>query len=140
MRISARSDYACKALLELTLYWPNKSPIHINSISKREGIPLRYLVHILIQLKRLGLVDSMRGKDGGYVLAKPPDRISLGEVIRNIGGPLLPVAHSATKKDSVFATIWDEVEDAMARVLDKISFEDIANKAKGIEKAIMYQI
>lgn len=140
MRISARCDYACKALLELALHWPSKEPMQIHTISEKQDIPMRYLVHILIQLKRIGLVVSMRGKQGGYNLAKPPHKISLGEVMRNIGGPLLPMANSARKKESVFATIWNEVEGAMAKVLDRITFEDISSKAKGMGGAIIYQI
>ena len=140
MRISARCDYACRALLELAFHWPNKDPVQTYTISERQDVPMKYLVQILIQLRRMGLVKSVRGKQGGYYLAKPPGNISLGEVIREVGGPLLPMANSATKKESVFATIWTEVEEAMARVLDKISFEDILNKAKGIEAAIVYQI
>lgn len=140
MRISARCDYACRALLELALYWPSKKPIQIHTISKKQNIPMKYLVQILIQLKRIGLVKSVRGKQGGYILASSPDRISLGEVVRQIVGPLLPLANSAMKRDSIFITIWEEVEGVMAKVLDKITFEDIANKAKGIENAITYQI
>lgn len=140
MRISARCDYACKALLELALHWPNEEPLHILAISEKQDIPMKYLVQILIQLKRMSLVESVRGKQGGYKLAKPPHSITLGKMMRNIGGPLLPVAGSATKGKSVFATIWNEVEEAMAKVLDKITFEDIANKAKGMAGAIIYQI
>lgn len=140
MRISARCDYACKALLELALHWPSKSPLQIHIISQRQDIPIKYLVQILIQLKRRGFVESIRGKQGGYILAKTPKQISLGEVMRETGGPLLPTANSATKKELVFSTIWKEVEGAMARVLDKITFEDIANRAKGTEGAILYQI
>lgn len=101
---------------------------------------MKYLVHILIQLKRMGLVESVRGKQGGYKLLKPPNKISLGEVIRAIGGPLLPVVNSATKEESVFATIWTEAEGAMAKVLDRITFEDISNREKGMKGAIVYQI
>ncbi len=140
MRISARCDYACRALLELVLHWPNKESLSIHTISERKSIPMKYLVHILIQLKRMGLVESVRGKRGGYKLLKPPNKISLGEVIREVGGPLLPVTNSATKEESVFSTIWREVEGAMARVLDKITFEDISNKEKGMKGAIVYQI
>jgi Rrf2 family protein len=140
MRISARCDYACKALLELALHWPSKAPIQVHAISEKQDIPMKYLVQILLQLKRMGLVESIRGKQGGYILAKTPNRISLGEVMREIGGPLLPVVNSAAKVGSVFATIWNEVEEAMAKVLDKITFEDISNKAKGIHGAIIYQI
>ena len=140
MRISARCDYACKALLELALHWPNKESLSIHTISEKQNIPVKYLVHILIQLKRMGLVESVRGKQGGYKLLKPPNKISLGEVIREVGGPLLPVANSATKEESVFSTIWREVEGAMAKVLDKITFEDISNREQGMKGAIVYQI
>ena len=140
MRISARCDYACRALLELALHWPSKDPLHIHTISENQNIPMKYLVQILIQLKRMGLLGSIRGKQGGYILTKPPNKISLGDVIRETAGPLLPLANSVVKKKLVFATIWTEVEDAMAKVLDKITFEDILNKAKGIDRAIIYQI
>lgn len=140
MRISARCDYACKALLELSLHWPSKEPLHIHAISKNQDIPMRYLVQILIQLKRMGLVNSLRGKQGGYILSKPPHKITLGEVIRETGGPLLPLANSGVKNNSVFATIWKEVEKSMAKILDKISFEDILNSAKGMKGTIVYQI
>lgn len=140
MRISARCDYACKALLELALHWPNNRPISRNVISEKHNIPMKYLVQILIQLKRMGLVDSIRGKQGGYKLAKAPNEISLGEVLREVGGPLLPLANSITEGESVFTKIWKEVEEAMAKVLDNVTFEDIANRAKGLENAIIYQI
>ncbi len=140
MRISARCDYACRALLELTLHWPNKAPLQIHTISERQAIPMRYLVQILIQLKRMRLVTSIRGKEGGYNLAEPPNKISLGEVLRQMGGPLLPMARSAAKGGSVFGAIWNEVEDAMAKVLDKVTFEDILNKVKGVRGTQIYQI
>jgi Rrf2 family protein len=140
MRISARCDYACKAIMELSLHWPDKEPLPIHTISKRQGIPMKYLVHILIELKNIGLVKSSRGKEGGYILAQPPGKITLGELIRHIGGPLLPVAETGTKKGSVFAEVWKEAEDAMAKVFDKVTFEDIVNKARTMDKAIVYQI
>jgi Rrf2 family protein len=101
---------------------------------------MRYLVQILIQLKRAGFVASVRGKEGGYNLRKAPARITLGEVMRQTNGPLLPVAEQSGRKESVFATVWKEVEGAMAKILDKVSFEDIAGKARGIQNAIIYQI
>ena len=140
MRISARCDYACRALLELALHWPSKEPLTLQVVSSRQNIPVRYLVQILIQLKRIGLVSSVRGKAGGYVLAKAPTAISLGQVLRQIGGPLVPMAETAQTKGSLFATIWSEVEGAMAKVLDGVYFEDIMKKARGVEGAINYQI
>ncbi len=140
MRISARCDYACKALLELAVHWPGDTPLQIYTISERQSIPIRYLVQILIQLKRMGLVSSVRGKDGGYNLAKLPDEITLGEVMRQIGGPLLTVSKSVAERESVFAAIWDEVDDAIAKILDKVTFEDIADRSKGKRGAFVYQI
>lgn len=140
MRISARCDYACKAILELSLHWPSKDPLHIQDISRRQNVPIRYLIQILIQLKRLGLVKSARGKEGGYNLSCRPDKITLSRVIRQTAGPLLPVADSVAKNDSAFSAIWKEVEGVMAEILDKITFEDIINKVKGAQALINYQI
>lgn len=140
MRISARCDYACRALLELSLHWPDNAPVHIQKISENQEIPERYLVQILIQLKRLGLVTSSRGKEGGYNLAKPPEDIRLGEVMRTISGNLLPIADSALRNGSVFVGIWKEVEGVMEDILGKVSFADICRKLTNKENVIMYQI
>ncbi len=140
MRISARCEYACKALLELALHWPDRDPLQIYAISEKQEIPLRYLVQILIQLKRAGFVKSARGKEGGYNLAKSPDEIKMGEVMRQTTGQLLPISELASGGDPVFDEIWREAEEAIANVLDKITFEDILNKAKGLEASLNYQI
>ena len=140
MRISARCDYACRALLELSLHWPGKTPIRIQDISERQSIPERYLVQILLQLKRMGFVVSSRGKEGGYNLAMPPEDVRLGEVMRTFTGSLLPMADSAKENNSVFLGIWEEVEGVMADVLDNVSFADICKKTDQKEKVIVYHI
>jgi Rrf2 family protein len=140
MRVSARCDYACRALLELSLHWPDKTPVHIHQISENQEMPERYLVHILLQLKRLGLVTSLRGKEGGYTLAKSPEDIRLGEVMKAISGDLLPISDSALISGSVFVGIWKEVEGVMGDILGKVSFADICKKMTQKEKVIMYQI
>jgi len=140
LRISAESEYAFRALLELALNWPASNLVQVSMIAKRQDIPIKYLEQILIQLKSTRLVESVRGKQGGYRLAKAPGEISLGEVMRKIEGPLLQLSDTATQKKSVFTAIWKEVEGAMVKVLDKVNFEDIANKAKSMEGAMIYQI
>ena len=140
MRISARCDYACRALLELSLHWPEEQPLAIHTISERQDIPMRYLVQILLQLKRGGYVASVRGKEGGYNLAMPPVQVKLGEVLREMGGPLLPVANSHEGNNGVFSGVWTEVEQAMAQVVDRVTFEDIAGKARGKIGTLIYQI
>lgn len=140
MRISARCDYACRAILELSLHWPSKSPMTISEISRRQGIPIRYLIQILIQLKRAGLVNSVRGKEGGYNLLRPPEELTLHEIVTLVGGDLLPVAESAKNKDSVFSFVWAEVKGVMGDVLKKVTFKDIVEKEKGHNKALVYYI
>jgi len=140
MRISARCDYACKALLELALRWPNREPAQISAISRNQDIPTKYLVQILIQLKRLGLVNSVRGKEGGYNLSKDPRDITLGSVMRGIGGPLLPVVNRKKKGRSVFRSVWNEVESTIAGVLDKITFREICIRERESAESFNYQI
>jgi len=140
MRILAESEYACRALLELALNWPGRNLTQVSAIAKRQDIPVKYLEQILIQLKSARIVESVRGKQGGYRLAMAPREISLSEVMRKIKGPLLQVADTATQKKSVFTAIWKEVEDSIVKVLDKVNFEDIANKTKSKESAMIYQI
>ncbi len=140
MRISAKCDYACRALLELSFHWPDKEPIAINEIAIKQNIPLKYLVQILILLKSAGFVNSVRGKHGGYVLLKPPSQITVRDVLKHVAGPLLPMADSARKKESIFLPIWNEIEDILAKGLEKITFEDIESRAKGEKQALNYQI
>ncbi len=141
MQISATCDYACRALLELALRRPSREPVRINTIAERQNIPIKYLTQILLQLKRAGLVESVRGKDGGYILAKEPEEISMGEVMREFGGPVFSAAaKNGGKKESIFDTIWEEVGYAAAKVLDGVTLEDIAKKAREEEYAITYHI
>lgn len=140
MKISARCEYACRALLELALHWPKAAPLQIQTISSRQKIPMRYLVHILIQLKRAGFVASVRGKEGGYNLAKSPNGIKLGDVVREIGGALGVKAGQNRKKNSVFLSVWTEAGDAISEVFNKTSLEDIRDRVNGVEEAIIYQI
>lgn len=141
MRVSARCEYACKALLELSLHWPSSLPLSINTISNKQKIPMRFLVQILMQLKRIELVKSIRGKEGGYLLSKIPKEISLGYVIREMQGPFIQLANKKLKgKDNVFFPIWQEVERAIGNVLDTVTFQDICDKIKDLQKAIIYQI
>jgi len=142
MRISAKCDYACRALLELALHWPKPEPLQIHAVAESQAIPLRYLVQILIQLKQMKLVVSVRGKQGGYRLSAPPETIKLGQVIRAICGPLLPAATgvSPQKRPDVFKNIWNEVEGDIAKVLDQITFAEICEKTKILDKALTYHI
>src|ERR1700754_3198967 len=86
MKLSAKTEYACLAVLELAARYETAEPIRIRTIADQHGIPSRFLVQILLQLKGAGFVLSTRGASGGYQLAKPPSEVSLGEVMTVIEG------------------------------------------------------
>src|SRR5438309_8622124 len=81
MKISAKAEYACLAILALARPKPDDSPMRIREIAESNGIPPRFLVQILLQLKGAGLVHSTRGASGGYMLGKSPDQISIADII-----------------------------------------------------------
>jgi Rrf2 family protein len=88
--ISQRAKYALRALVAL-VETPAGEPLMISEISRRKAIPKKFLEQILLELKRAGIVDSRRGRLGGYVLARPPERVTFGEVLRLIDGPVAPL-------------------------------------------------
>ncbi|NQU07968.1 MAG: Rrf2 family transcriptional regulator [Candidatus Abyssubacteria bacterium] len=146
MKVSAKGDYACRALLELALRFDSTSPVHVREIAKKQRIPQKYLVQILVMLKSAGLVRSKRGADGGYLLSRPPSEITLGEVIRLVDGPLLPVKCSS---EDVTATceliptcaihpVWEDVREAISDIVDNITYEDLCRRTH--EMAEMYYI
>jgi len=89
MNISARCEYACRAMLELALHEWDEKLLSVGQIAEQQGIPEKYLVHIMLQLKRAGLVESCRGASGGYRLQRGPDSITLLDIIEAIDGPIL---------------------------------------------------
>ena len=132
--ISQRAKYALRALLALAESQAGE-PLMIAEISKRQSIPKKFLEQILLELKRAGIVDSRRGRLGGYVLARPPERVTFGEVLRLIDGPLalLPclskIAYRRCADCSDEATcevrrVFARVADTTREVLDSTTLAD----------------
>lgn len=143
MKLNAKLGYVCAALLELGLNWSRKEPVQVQAIARNQRIPIRYLVQILIHLKTLGFVTSERGKQGGYRLNKAPSQIILGDVIREVQGPLVHISGLKSGKSAkvdVFNQIWDEVDEAISKVVDKITLEDMCMRSKNLERTILYEI
>jgi Rrf2 family protein len=135
MRISAKTEYACIAMLELASQCGSEGPVRIREIAERHGVPPRFLVQILLQLKGAGLVTSVRGAAGGYRLLAPPDQISLGRIMEVIDGLLDEEApKSAASPDSpavkVLMQAWKEVSAMHFKMLDGISLADLLERAK----------
>ena len=133
MKISAKTDYACRALLELSLHWPNSEPLAIHVISKHQNIPVKFLIQILLNLKQLGLVQSIRGKKGGYILGKAPREITVCQIIQNF-------SEGNLNHSSVFEPIWQEAEKMYFDFLKGKNFEIIAQKQKNLGEVPMYMI
>ena len=137
MKISAKIDYASKALLELANAWPNPRPMPIQEIADSQEIPLKFLTQILINLKQMGLVKSTRGKSGGYVLAKPPKDIVLSDVIRAFGGLETGRLYQT---NSIMEDIWEEVDDKFVTTLKKFNFQQILERQKEKDNMVNYVI
>jgi len=146
MRVTYKGDYALKTILDLALH-DEKAPVTIHDLAKRSDIPAKFLEQILLDLKRGGFVISRRGKVGGYLLARSAAKITVGEVIRFIDGPIEPIACVDNKyKDCsdinkcIFKDIWRRVSEAVSKIIDEITFEDLARKVKKSDSALVYQI
>lgn len=129
MNISVKSEYALKAVFDLASQYlamgqgTGMTPVKIADIAKRQKIPQKFLELILAGLKQNGFVDSRRGAEGGYLLARPPDSITVGEVLRaveNIKGS------SRQGNEDPFSEIWERVDLAVSDVLDRTSFAELA--------------
>src|SRR5204863_9382446 len=132
MKISARDEYACSAVLELAMNYDSEAPIRVQDIAERQGIPMKFLFQIMQILKRVDLVRSRRGTEGGYALTRAPALITVGEVIRAMSGPFVQLSCSDSGhfaddcgKQSTchFKPIWGEVDRAIAGVVNNITFE-----------------
>ena len=133
MKVSAKTEYACLAMLELAARYGSGEPVRIRTIAEEHGIPSRFLVQILLQLKGAGFVSSTRGASGGYQLIKPPEEISLGEVMSVIEGQDTEVTnsgadHSPTAR--VLVDAWREVAQVQHNTLYGITFGDLVGRIK----------
>lgn len=146
MRITYKGDYALKAVLDLAIHY-DKGLVTIHEIARRIDAPIKFMEQVLLDLKRGGFVESRRGKIGGYMLAKPPKEIRVGDVVRFIDGPIEPIAcveknyTGCTEINKcVFKDIWRRVAAATADIIDGVTFEDLARRAKKAQQALSYTI
>ena len=130
MRVSAKTDYALRAALELAAA-PDEKPVKGERIATAQAIPLRFLENILMQLRHAGLVESRRGADGGYKLARAPEEIALADVIRAIDGPLAGVSGQRPETLDFKGTseplrdVWIAVRASLRSVLEHITLADV---------------
>lgn len=140
MKVSSKTKYALLTVLDLTMY-RNTGVIKVPDISRRQGIPQKFLEQILLILRNGCIVSSKRGARGGYYLTRPPSEISLAAIIRLTEKDLLPQeAGDSRGEDSVFDDIWNEIDDYMESKLEALDMQQIsdsvATKAKVLEFSI----
>jgi len=142
MKLSLRGEYALRALVFLGLNY-DASVVRIARISENQNVPQRFLEQILNELKSAGVVESRRGVAGGYRLSKPPDRISLAQVIRHIEGPLAPVSCVSEKyyarcscPDEArcsIRSVMKDVREAIVNILERVTIADLCERAKQLQ-------
>jgi Rrf2 family cysteine metabolism transcriptional repressor len=125
MNISVKGEYALQAIFDLSSQPPGE-PVKIADIARRQRIPQKFLELILSGLKQGGFVESRRGAEGGYLLARSPEAISVGEVLRFVEGPLQGRGNRQRRKsETPFSAMWQEVDRAVSDIVDHRTFADL---------------
>ena len=130
MRVSAKADYAIRAMVELAA--AEGGPLKADRISQAQEIPVKFLENIMTDLRNAGLVRSQRGIEGGYWLTRPAEEINLAQVIRAVDGPLANVRGRRSEEVSFSGTaeplrdVWVAVRASLRRVLEAVTLADVA--------------
>ena len=136
--LSNKTKYAIKALVALAR---NKEPMTILQIAEKEIIPKKFLEAILLELRKAGILNSKKGKGGGYVLARAPQDISVGDIIRTLDGSFSEIFFESDNKEiNEIKIIMKEVRDAMSNILDKTSLGEVIERACNGQNVLNYVI
>jgi len=149
MKVSQRVTYGIMAAVDLAMN-AKETPIQARAIARRQGIPVRFLEQVLNAMKKAGLVDSLRGSQGGYMLQKEPSALSVADILEALEGPVLHRAFGGrpaldrylTKQELLLGQVWKQVAQAEHDVLQRITIEDLAGRQRAIEarRSPMYHI
>jgi len=144
MKLSMKTDYALRALFTLVEFYGG-DPIPIRELARRNDAPKRFLEHIMLDLKSKGWVESVAGKHGGYVLARSPEKITMGEVVRHFDGILAPI-HCVSVSDYQkcsqepvcrFRRVMLEIRNYVARTMDSATLAQVW-KGKPVTKSEVF--
>jgi Rrf2 family cysteine metabolism transcriptional repressor len=139
VKLSVKSDYAARAVLWLSQHYPEGAARTVEEMASAQDIPPKYLVQILIELKSAQIVKSQRGKEGGYLLARPPAKITFGDVLRCIHGEIFDSPGLANPQSPAeLRQAWRRMRDAVNDTADAITFQQLLEA--GGDKGKMYYI
>lgn len=137
MNISSRCEYGCRAAIELAHHQASQDTVTSVTIAERRHIPEKYLVHILLQLKRAGIVRSVRGAQGGYMLSRPAEDITLLDIVEAIDGPVLDPLPVNDNQSDEMKPAWRGVAEGIEEVLRRTTVRQLADNAGSAD---MYHI
>ncbi|WP_027091237.1 cysteine metabolism transcriptional regulator CymR [Cohnella thermotolerans] len=139
MKISTKGRYGLTIMMELAARF-GEGPISLKSIAEKNGLSEHYLEQLIAPLRNAGMVKSIRGAYGGYILSKEPEAITAGDVIRILEGPISPVDFTE-EDDPAKRDLWLRIRDSIANVLDSTSLSDLINfKEEGAPDSYMFYI
>ena len=141
MLVSKRCQYALRAVFELAKHY-GQYPLKTAQIAKSQAIPVRFLEVILCELKKAGFVNSQRGNVGGYILVIPPEKLTVGDLIRFIQGPVGPVSCIISDSqescplygDCAFISMWEKVQKSINRIYDSTTYQELVDQERRKEK------
>jgi Rrf2 family protein len=146
MRISSKGDYGLRALFDLAQRY-GEGPVQSDDIATRQGVPVNYLNQLLIIMRRAGLIESIRGPQGGHLLARPPDQITLLEILTVLEGQF--IASDSGREDlrplqlddsEIINNVWNEIRTTLEERLRAITLEDLCQRKRQREGSVMYYI
>ena len=139
MKLLVKSDYAARAVLWLAQHYPQGQARKVEEMASSQGITRGYLLQILIELKAAGIVTSCRGKEGGYLLARPPAKITFGDVLRAVHGEIFDSpALSDPQIPPELHEAWGRLREAVNQFADSINFQELLDQSA--DKGKMYCI
>ncbi|WP_031515599.1 RrF2 family transcriptional regulator [Desulfofalx alkaliphila] len=141
MKLSTKGHYGLRAMFDLALHY-SENPIPLKTVAERQQLSENYLEQLIAALRKAGLVNSVRGPQGGYILARRPDEITVGDIIRVLEGPIAPLecVNETDPGDCdqfnycISRNVWAKVRDSINDVLDSISLADMCLEAEQIEQ------
>lgn len=147
MKLSTKGRYGLKAMFQLSILYGD-GPIPLKLIAEKQNIPDQYLEQLVAALRKEGYVKSVRGAQGGYMLALPPEKITVGDIIRTLEGPVAPSecvidddTSVCTRKDCcVTRVVWEKIRDSINNVVDSITLQDMLNDYNSLANKDDYNI
>jgi Rrf2 family protein len=141
MKVSQRATYGIMAAIDLAING-KESPVQARAIARRQTIPIRFLEQVLHSMKKAGLVESLRGAQGGYLLLKEPSTLSIADILEVLEGPVFhrafqgdqPLDRHLPKQELLLGQIWKQVAQAEHEVLNRITIDELASRQRAIEE------